>query len=187
MMGALRQRADSQEAVKRLEQLHLAPIGRRLIGAAIDLLPIFICSYVAVQFASPADAAGSATEIALTDFNSPQFAWTTAGIAIYLLHTTACELLFARTLGKFATGTRVANLTGARPLPLAILTRNLLRMVDIVLLFPPVFVLFSPLRQRIGDMAARTLVVMNSPAAPDAADDAARDDDDSPATPPSAS
>ena len=187
MMGALRQRADSQEAVKRLEQLHLAPIGRRLIGAAIDLLPIFICSYVATHFAPPPpDSGSSVTELGLT-YGSPQFAWFTAGIAIYLLHTTTCELLFSRTLGKFATGTRVANLSGARPLPLAILTRNLLRMVDIVLLFPPVFVLFSPLRQRIGDMAAHTLVVMNTPAAPDAAADAARNDDDNPATPPSAS
>jgi uncharacterized RDD family membrane protein YckC len=166
MMGALRQRPDSHEAAKHLDKLQLAPIGRRLIGGAIDLLPIFICTYVATLFAAPPDATGSATEIAFT-YDSPQFAWITAGIAIYLLHTTAFELLFARTLGKYATGTRVANLTGARPAPLAILTRNLLRMVDIVLLFPPIFVFFSPLRQRIGDMAAGTLVVMNTQGPPD--------------------
>jgi uncharacterized RDD family membrane protein YckC len=185
MMGALRQRPDSQEAAKRLDQLHLAPIGRRLLGGAIDLLPILICTYVAAQLSPPADATGSsATELALT-YDSPQFAWITAGIAIYLLHTTAFELLFARSAGKFATGTRVAALSGARPSALAILTRNLLRIVDIVLLFPPIFVFFSPLRQRVGDMAAGTLVVMNGATARDSTG-AGQDDDDAskPANPP---
>ena len=159
MMGALRQRPDTHEAVKRLDQLHLAPLGRRILGGVIDLSPILICTFVAAQFSPPLDSSGSATEVALS-YDSPQFAWITAGIAIYLLHTTACELLFARSLGKFATRTRVAALNGSRPSPLAVLTRNLLRIVDIVLLFPPIFVFFSPLRQRVGDMAAGTLVVM---------------------------
>jgi uncharacterized RDD family membrane protein YckC len=169
MMGALRQRPDSQEAAKRVEQLNLAPIGRRALGGAIDLLPVLIALYVATQFAPPPDPAGPSLS-----YDSPQVAWIAAGIAIYLLHTTAMELLFARSLGKFATGTRVAALDGTRPATLALLTRNLLRIVDLVfLLFPVIFVFFSPLRQRVGDMAAGTLVVMATPEEP------ARDDDDS--------
>jgi uncharacterized RDD family membrane protein YckC len=162
MMGALRQRPDTQEAAKRVDQLNLAPMGRRVIGGLIDVLPILIATYVAAEFAPPAEDGSSA---AMT-YASPQFAWIAAGIAIYLLHTTALELLFARSLGKFVTGTRVAALDGTRPTALALLTRNLLRIVDIILVFPPVFVFFSPLRQRVGDMAAGTLVVMTTPMEP---------------------
>jgi len=40
------------------------------------------------------------------------------------------------------------------------LIRNLLRVVDLIMLFFPLsFVIFSPLRQRVGDMAAGTIVV----------------------------
>ena len=162
MMGALRQRPETQEAAKRVDQLNLAPMGRRVLGGVIDLLPILIALYVARQFTPPGDEGSDAP----MTYASPQVAWIAAGIAIYLLHTTAFELLFARSPGKFATGTRVAALDGTRPTTLALLTRNLLRIVDIVLLFPPVFVFFSPLRQRVGDMAAGTLVVMTTPMEP---------------------
>lgn len=165
MMGALKQRPDTQEAAKRVQQLNLAPLGRRIVGGAVDLLPIAIglCGYLQPGGAMPNAGLAPAPEIT---YQSPQVAWLAAGIAMYLLHTTACELLFARSLGKFVTGTRVAALDGTRPRVLALLTRNLLRIVDIVLLFPPVFVFFSPLRQRVGDMAAGTLVVMRSPQEP---------------------
>jgi uncharacterized RDD family membrane protein YckC len=152
-------------------------MGRRVLGGAIDLLPILIALVVATQLTPPPEGLDAPMTYA-----SPQVAWIAAGIAIYLLHTTACELIFARSLGKFATGTRVAALDGTRPATLALLTRNLLRIVDIVLVFPPVFVFFSPLRQRVGDMAAGTLVVMTSPTEP--ADTDAQSGDDAPPSPP---
>ena len=58
---------------------------------------------------------------------------------------------------------RVATLSGARPGPLETFTRNALRLVDVVLLgLPLVLVVLSPLRQRVGDIAARTTVVRSA-------------------------
>ncbi|MEA2736000.1 MAG: hypothetical protein QOE14_2451 [Humisphaera sp.] len=182
MMGALRQRPDPQEAARRVAQLNVAPIGRRALGGAIDLLPIVIGVLVASRFAPPAAGDGAAVVgEASRAASSAQMAWIAAGMGMYLLHTTLFELLFARSVGKFVTGTRVSSLDGARPTPLALLTRNLLRIVDIVLILPPIFIFFSPLRQRIGDMAAGTLVVMDKPLEP--VGDA--DEGDADATPPS--
>ena len=181
MMTALRQRPATQEAVRRIDQLNLAPVGRRALGGIIDLLPIVVGLLVAAKIAPPpASATGSPEAV----YTSPQFAWFAAGIALYLLHTTATELIFARSIGKFLTGTRVAALDGTRPNALALLTRNFLRIVDVVLLFPPLFVFFSPLRQRVGDMAAGTLVVLNGvEGAPEAP---ASDSNTPPPPPPSA-
>ncbi len=43
--------------------------------------------------------------------------------------------------------------------------RNLLRIIDLVVLFPLplLLVLYTPLRQRIGDIAARTIVIQDQP------------------------
>jgi uncharacterized RDD family membrane protein YckC len=156
VVGAMRQRPNLQEAVGRIEQLGLAPLGRRFIGGLIDALPVMIGLIVAGELAqSGADSlAGRLT------FSSPAVATAAAGIGLYLLHTTVLELLLGRSLGKLLTGTRVAALDGARPAAAAVLIRNLLRIVDLFLVFPPVFVVFSPLRQRVGDMAAGTVVVL---------------------------
>jgi uncharacterized RDD family membrane protein YckC len=76
--------------------------------------------------------------------------------------TTALELFTrGRSIGKLLTGTRVAALDGSRATPAAILVRNLLRVIDILLFFPLSFVFFSPLRQRVGDMAGGTIVISN--------------------------
>ena len=55
-----------------------------------------------------------------------------AGTLLYLLHTTLSEMLAARTLGKMALGLRVVALDGTRPTPGALLTRNLLRVIDLL-------------------------------------------------------
>jgi uncharacterized RDD family membrane protein YckC len=57
-------------------------------------------------------------------------------------------------------GLRVVNLDGSTPDAPSLLIRNFLRVVDIGLAgVTLVFILFSPLRQRIGDVAAGTVVV----------------------------
>jgi uncharacterized RDD family membrane protein YckC len=170
IVGAMRQRPNLQEAVRRVDQLHLAPFGRRLLGGAIDAIPVIVAGLYSIT--APATLSGSLT------ISSPDVIAGIAGLGIYLLHTTVLELIFARSVGKFITGTRVAALDGSRPRAGAVLTRNLLRIVDVVLLFPPVFVIFSPLRQRVGDMAGGTIVVRSTSA------DAARAADDAAAPPP---
>jgi uncharacterized RDD family membrane protein YckC len=77
-------------------------------------------------------------------------------------------------------GLRVVGLDGGRARPGALLTRNLLRVIDLsVFFFPLVLVLYSPLRQRAGDVAAGTLVVLNKPTA--APGEAGKDEPSEPA------
>jgi uncharacterized RDD family membrane protein YckC len=160
MLGALRQRPHLQEAIARAPTLHLAPFGRRFIGGMIDLAPLFVaCLFAgfAVERDPQSVAAGT------INYKSPEFAWITAGLGVYFLHTTLMEVFLARSIGKFITNTRVATLDGSRPGPAALLGRNVMRVVDVVLLFVPLLSVFSPLRQRVGDMSAGTIVVMNLP------------------------
>jgi uncharacterized RDD family membrane protein YckC len=82
------------------------------------------------------------------------------GCGIYLVYVIAAELLFGKTLGKWFFGLQIVGLDGKRPPLVALLVRNLLRLVDLALMWLPLaMVLFSPLRQRVGDLAAGTLVV----------------------------
>ncbi len=72
------------------------------------------------------------------------------------------EAAFGATIGKFATGLRVINpFTGSRASIGAVLLRTLLRVVDglAFYLVAAIAVWASPRNQRVGDMAAKTLVV----------------------------
>jgi uncharacterized RDD family membrane protein YckC len=85
-----------------------------------------------------------------------------SGVGAYILWTTLLELIAGRSLGKLLTGLRVVGLDG-KPAPVtARLTRNLLRIIDIPVM-PLALILFSPLRQRAGDLAAGTIVVQGKP------------------------
>ena len=74
-----------------------------------------------------------------------------------------CELLFnGQTLGKRVLGIRVMDERGLRLRPSQVIIRNLLRIVDMLPMFYAVggaFCLFSRRSQRLGDLAAGTVVV----------------------------
>jgi uncharacterized RDD family membrane protein YckC len=157
MLGSMRQRPAVNEALRHIEQLQLAPLGRRFVGGLIDFVPLVVALVIADQILR---RSGQPVAARLT-ITSPEFAWLAAGVGLYLLLTTVLELTLGRSLGKLVAGTRVASLDGSRPAAAAVLLRNLLRLIDILLLlFPLSFIFFSPLRQRVGDMAAGTIVVM---------------------------
>ena len=84
-------------------------------------------------------------------------------VAVIVGHTTLLELLTGRSLGKWLTGLRVTDLTGQRPRPWQLLVRGLLKAFDLVAYLLLILPLISPLRQRLGDMVARTVVVMDRP------------------------
>jgi uncharacterized RDD family membrane protein YckC len=81
---------------------------------------------------------------------------------ITLVYFTGLELLFGATVGKWLSGLRVADLRGEPAHPVSVLVRNLVRLVDWL---PFLYViggfaaLSSPLRQRLGDRLAGTVVV----------------------------
>jgi uncharacterized RDD family membrane protein YckC len=65
-------------------------------------------------------------------------------------------------------GLRVVNTDGTRPSVSSLLLRNVLRIIDIFPYFPlVVMVLFSPTAQRLGDIAAGTVVVTKRTASED--------------------
>jgi uncharacterized RDD family membrane protein YckC len=77
-----------------------------------------------------------------------------------------CEGVFGTTLGKRVFGLRVVRAADGRTCgPFAAVIRTLLRLVDNILLSLPgiTFIVSSPRRQRLGDRAARTLVVSEVP------------------------
>jgi uncharacterized RDD family membrane protein YckC len=69
-----------------------------------------------------------------------------------------------RTLGKMATRLRVVTAEGGTPGPGQLLTRNLVRSLD--LLFGVVLMVLDPLWRRLGDRLAGTVVVHDRPPEP---------------------
>jgi uncharacterized RDD family membrane protein YckC len=157
IISSLRRRREMQETMEAAHQLPLAPFGRRLLAGLVDALPLI--GTLAVVGAI-ANRENDPTEYLFHSIEMQAAAM--AALLFYLLHTTLSEIFFGRTVGKMVCGLRVVGLDGERPTPAALVTRNLLRLIDLsMMFFPLVLVLYSPLRQRAGDVAAGTLVVLN--------------------------
>jgi uncharacterized RDD family membrane protein YckC len=89
-----------------------------------------------------------------------------ASLAAEFVYFSVCEGVFGKTLGKRLFGLRVVRAADGRPCGLfAAVIRTALRLVDNILLSLPgiTFIVSSPRRQRLGDRAARTLVVSEVP------------------------
>jgi uncharacterized RDD family membrane protein YckC len=117
---------------------------KRVAAAAIDLLVVFFVGAVLSMLA------GGFTRGA---------ALVTTAWAIYYYF--ACELLTGQTLGKKAMGLRVANEDGGPPEMRQIAVRSVLRLIDGVGLYLVGLVTMlasGERRQRLGDMAAKTIV-----------------------------
>jgi uncharacterized RDD family membrane protein YckC len=178
LFGTFRRRGPLQEAMRKADRSALAPLFPRFVAGLIDAVPLLIVpAYVAARAVAENDTAAHVE----ARFLDPQVQmWQAVTILAYLVHTTASELLAGRTLGKALLGLRVTSLDGSPPPTRAVLSRNLLRIIDVILPLLLLMVAFSPLRQRLGDVAAGTLVVSdrarraaksNSPAAAADADD----------------
>jgi uncharacterized RDD family membrane protein YckC len=80
------------------------------------------------------------------------------GLIVYALHPLITEVIFGRSVGKMLFGLKVESVDGSRPTRGALALRNIIRIVEVLTLFPLVLVFYSPLRQRLGDVVARTIV-----------------------------
>jgi uncharacterized RDD family membrane protein YckC len=71
------------------------------------------------------------------------------------------EGIFSASIGKLALGTRVVMADGSRATGIAVVLRNLVRIPEAVFLYVPsaLSCTASPRRQRLGDLAAHTVVV----------------------------
>lgn len=155
--SVLRRRA-SAEATLAAPTFALAPLSARFYAGLIDLIPVVATEiYVASHLGM--------NENPLERASDPQALWTLLlGWAAYLLHTTVCEMISGRSIGKMMFGLRVVSLKNTRPGLGSLLMRNLLRVIDLGMAFLPLFLIFySPLNQRAGDVAAGTIVITERP------------------------
>jgi uncharacterized RDD family membrane protein YckC len=129
----------------------LAPLGVRFVAGLVDLAPI-LAVFVILRPASSPNLLASIDRESLK-----QLLWIS--VAAYVLHTLAAEMICGQSIGKIVFNLRVMGADGKPAKPLAILVRNLLRVLDVMLALPLLIVLVTPLQQRVGDMLAGTVVI----------------------------
>ena len=138
----------------------ICDLSRRLIAGLIDLLP---CLWLALNWYNL-----TATE--LYDLWQMEFIeqWDELkpmGMAIgtYIAHCTLLEILTKRSIGKWVMGLKVVSLNGSTPSFWQILSRNGMKSCELIAYFLLMLPMLSPYRQRIGDMVAKTVVVVKMP------------------------
>lgn len=131
-----------------------ASVGDRIVERLIDFAALFFY------------ATGLAYLIALLPFSGD--AWDVAVILLITIPTIGysliCETLFqGRTLGKYIRKTRVVMADGSAPTIGALAIRWMLEAIDLWMFgIGFIFILCSRRHQRLGDMAAGTMVVKDS-------------------------
>lgn len=163
LLSSMRKRGELTEGELDPARFRLAPFGRRLTAGLVDAIPIFAALLI-VRFRAPSSAA----QPTLSDWLI-----VAAGVVTYLLLTTLVELAAGRSLGKMLTGLHIVGLNGRPATAGARVLRNLFRVIDLIIPGVPLaLILFSPLRQRAGDLGAGTIVVQgHADQKPDSADD----------------
>ncbi len=152
----------------------VAALWKRLVAVLIDYIP---CSMIMSWILVPQDkmellqqkiqANADLEELAMTMAPEGLYALI-ASLALLLVISTACEWKWGQTLGKRIMGIRVAADGSLQLNAREVLLRNLMKLLEfsalltshiiirMILIAPPIF---TPLHQRLGDMAARTVVI----------------------------
>ena len=139
-----------------IEATHVT--GRRVVATLIDGL-VFGVAYwlLALAFGDLRTEGEAANWVS----NLP--AWASVAYGLFVVgYYIVLEGYLGQTLGKMATGIKVVSeTTGATPGIAAAAVRTVLRLIDGLFCYAVAFftALASAKRQRLGDMAARTLVI----------------------------
>ena len=136
-------------------------LGRRLAAAGVDgLIVLFGLGFaVAALIGRTSTSPDGGVEFNLEGTSALVL------FASWLVYFVAFEATLGATLGKLLFGVRVRTADGGRIGWLEALIRNLLRVVDVCLgLVTLLLMLLTPRRQRLGDLAAGTVVVRSSQA-----------------------
>lgn len=130
--------------------------GRRIVATIVDATVLSILgSVLAAILGTENESSG----FALTTLATADSLWLLAAVLLYYI---VLEGWTGRTVGKLVTGIRVIDAaTGGRPGFVSATVRTLLRLIDGLLsyLVGLIFVVNSDRRRRLGDIAAKTLVV----------------------------
>lgn len=150
-----------------------AGLGRRALALAVDALVVILLTYLftfflasvgLLSFPSVSLAGGTASE-------SIGLFWlvTLLELPVSLVYFTVLEGRGGRTLGKLMTGVRAVQLDGTPMSFFDAFLRNLLRLlwmtpVGVAFVFLDAYVVhLTEMEQRIGDLAAGTVVVVDEP------------------------
>ena len=156
------------------EQVDYASLGYRFAAVLVDtvvlvgLLIIAVMAYVFVLVAQgkidPNDPA--AVETLNAQFQLPNWVANLIVFGGLFVYYVVLEGIFHASVGKLVFRMRVTMADGSRPTGTAVLVRNLVRLPEAWLLYLPAGIscLAGPRRQRLGDHAARTVVVRRRPA-----------------------
>ena len=157
------------EQVGAREQVHYASLNWRFAAIAVD--PVVLFFLLVVVFVVLA-AAGA------LDLTDPAFSGgidlkRTAPLWMYVVtyglifvYYTVFETLTAASVGKLVFRMRVTMDDGSRPSGLAVVIRNLIRLPEVLFWYIPsgISCLVNPKNKRLGDLAAKTVVVRRSAA-----------------------
>ncbi len=152
-------RQPGQGPPKLAEGLMPAELVRRLAGGTIDLAPWLAAAMLSFGDFDPQGL--------FEQWPGRSGGWNAMSqgalaIGLYVVYCLVAELFIGRTLGKIVLGMRVTDMDGRRPRPWQIVVRNVLKVPDLIawpLLLLPVFI---PIRQRLGDLVAGTVVLMQT-------------------------
>lgn len=126
-------------------------VGRRAVAVLIDSILLFIVGYLVAM------GTGQANEEGFNLKGGPAFLWIGIGLAYFIV----MEATRGATLGKLAMRLKVVKQDGTPMDWQASVVRNVLRLIDgfLFYLVGAIVVWVSKSRQRLGDIAAHTIVV----------------------------
>jgi len=126
-------------------------VGRRAVAVIIDSIILFVVGYVVAMLT------GTTTGTGFAMTGAPAFIW----FGLCLAYFVVLEAMQGATLGKRVMGLKVVKQDGSAMDWQASIIRNILRIIDgfFFYLVGAIVVWVSKSRQRLGDMAAHTLVV----------------------------
>jgi uncharacterized RDD family membrane protein YckC len=142
--------------------LEAAGISQRFVAVLLDTIIVFVPMFVVVGLLTGggySEHSPGYSSVGIDVGGGAFMLLLALGIGYYV----ACEALTGMTVGKGMVGIRVVGDTGERVTFGAAVLRNLLRLIDAFFFYLVAFVfaLQSPLRQRLGDRLAHTVVVRN--------------------------
>ena len=161
------------------EQVDYATLGWRFAAVLVDTVVLFGLLIVAamvyilvlvgrgtIDLNDPAAVQALSSDLQISDWLANLVVF--GGLFIYYV---VLETAFGASVGKLVFRMRVTMLDGSRPSGAAVVVRNLVRLPEAWLLYVPAGIscLASARRQRLGDHAARTVVVRRRVAASAAA------------------
>lgn len=151
------------------EQVQYASLGWRFAAVLIDTLVLFglliiaIMVYVLVLAARGSIDPNDPAAVQALSAELQRSTWITNVIVFggLFLYYAILEAIFGASIGKLVFRMRVTMVDGSRPSGVALVVRNLVRIAEAWLLYIPAGIscLAGAKRQRLGDHAARTVVV----------------------------